>query len=71
MEAETILSKYMKATGETIKEVGAGLLAFGDEEMDSLMQQALDKNQKLDFYYASDEDQLADKLSYRFIANQY
>jgi hypothetical protein len=38
--------------------------------VEDLARTAIEKKQNIEFYYASDEDLKADKLSYRFIARK-
>ena len=68
--SKDILKDYMEFTGETFREVGAGLIAFGPEETERLLKKALKKKQKVDFYYKNEHDLKCDLLSYRFIPLQ-
>lgn len=61
-----MLESYLKRTGQTLKDVGDGILAFGEARVDELIAEANKLDKKVVFYYKDDQALQADKLSYKF-----
>jgi hypothetical protein len=60
------LHDYIKDHPRQLKNLMAGAYAFGDTEIERLIN-TLKSNQRLDFYYRTIEDLQCDKLSYRIV----
>lgn len=60
------IKKYMERTGATEQDVWGGLAFYGRDKVLELVKEANEKEKKLVYYYASEEEQLADILSYKF-----
>ena len=61
-----VLEEYMNRTGDSRQEALAGISYYGIARVLELLAEANTNNKKLVYFYASEEDQLADKLSYKF-----
>lgn len=61
-----MLESYLKRTGQTLKDVGDGILAFGEARVDELIAEANKLDKKVVFYCKDDQALQADKLSYKF-----
>lgn len=57
---------YLNRTGQTESDITSGYSFFGIDQVLSLVKEAERQNKKLVFYYATEEDERIDKLSYRF-----
>lgn len=64
---EAIKAGCEGARNKELENIMAGLYAYGRDETDRLVKEAVKQNKKLVFYYASDDDLLCDVLSYKFV----
>jgi hypothetical protein len=64
------INQYLQESGQSVNDLLAGTNFFGYPAVEDLARTAIEKKQNIEFYYASDEDLKADKLSYRFIARK-
>lgn len=60
------IETYIKRTGQTESDITSGYSYFGIDMVKDLVAEADRQKKKLIFYYATDEDQQLDKLSYKF-----
>lgn len=60
------IETYIKRTGQEEIDITAGYSFYGVDRVLELVAEAEQQNKKLVFFYASDEDQQIDKLSYKF-----
>jgi hypothetical protein len=63
----TFIETYLLKHNLTIEGLMEGELHFGEERMNEICKEALEKNCRIDFYYKTTKDQISDKLSVRFI----
>ncbi len=59
------IDKYLSRTGQNMKFILEGLHHFGHRELMDLIDQAEVESKKVIFYYATEEDEKADYLSYK------
>jgi len=68
---ETILEQYIALTGESMKDVGSGFIAYGPDKMEKIFKRAVKGKKRIEFFYKNDDDLRCDRLSYRFIPIYY
>lgn len=67
MITDTHSTEYLTLHNLPIDGLMEGLLHFGSDQVEKICKEALSKEKEIEFYYATEEDEIADKLSYRFI----
>ena len=68
MPKKDIIGIYLKATGQTFRELMGGGMAYGPTEIERIIrEEALPQNKKIIWYYANDLNFKCDKLSFRLI----
>jgi hypothetical protein len=60
------IETYIKRTGQEEVDITSGYSFFGTERVLELVAEAERENKKLVFYYATEQDEKMDNLSYRF-----
>ena len=66
----TNIHKYLEKNRLQLKDVVIGMFAFGKVAMDSVCEEALNEDKLIEFYVASEDELVMDKLSYRFISRE-
>jgi hypothetical protein len=58
-------SEYLTKHNLPVDGLMEGLVHYGDSQLNTICKEALSQDSEIEFYYANNEDEIADKLSYR------
>jgi hypothetical protein len=61
------IQRYLAENPEALNTIMEGTTHFGETRMNELTGMALEQKRIIEFYYATDQDMVADKLSFRII----
>jgi hypothetical protein len=66
----TNIHKYLEKNQLQLEDVAVGMFAFGRVAMDCVCEEALNEDKLIEFYIASEDELVMDKLSYRLISRE-